>query len=74
MHREPLPGDRDTGRQQITKPQPVGERSKRVQADMSHDTLAGPFHHHRNRAVTVHLRSALLVGAGTTTVWFVPHG
>ncbi len=29
---------------------------------MSDDLIAGPFHNHRRRAVTVHLGSALLVG------------
>ena len=29
---------------------------------MSDDLLAAAFHHHRNRAVSVHLGSALLLG------------
>ena len=62
-------------RQRITQPQTVGKRAKSVQPDMSDDLLAAPFHHHRNRAVTVHLASALQVrdsDASTTSeslVW-----
>jgi hypothetical protein len=59
MQREPLPGDGDPRRQRITQTQPVGKRAKSVQADMGDDLLAAPFHHHRNRAVSVHLASAL---------------
>ena len=54
------PVERDPRRQRIAQPQPVGERAKRVQPDMGHDLVAAAFHHHRNRAVTVHLASALL--------------
>ena len=34
---------------------------KSVQPDMGDDLVAATFHHHRNRAVTVHLASALQV-------------
>src|SRR5947208_13522394 len=61
MQWDPLTGDRDARRQRITKPQTVPKRSKSMQPDMSDDLLAAPFHHHRDRAVTVHLGSALLV-------------
>ena len=40
-------------------PDTVSERAQRVQPDMRDDLLAAAFHHHRNRAVTVHLASAL---------------
>jgi hypothetical protein len=32
-----------------------------MQPDMGHDLVTTGFHHHRNRAVTVHLAGALLV-------------
>lgn len=57
--------------QRITEPQPVGERPKRVQADVSHDPGPTGFHLHATSAGTVHLRSALLCGSAavsTTTV------
>jgi hypothetical protein len=75
MEREPLAGGRDVRRQAITEP---GERSKSVQADMSDDLLAAPFHHHRRRAVSVHLASALparVLTSSTATaslVWWAP--
>src|SRR5215218_5918773 len=59
MQRDPLTGDRDARRQRITQPQAVPKRAKSMQPDMSDDLLAAPFHYHRDRAVTVHLASAL---------------
>src|SRR6266508_6190551 len=76
MQREPLPGDRDPRRQRIAQPQPVGKGAKSMQPDMGDDLLAAPFHHHRDRAVTVHLASALqsrVPDASTTSeslVWW----
>ena len=75
VQRETFARDRDPRRQRITQPQPIGERAKSVQSDMSDDLLAASFHHHRNRAVTVHLASALptrISDASTTSeslVW-----
>jgi hypothetical protein len=60
MEREPLTADRDPRRERIAQPQPVRKRAKRVKTDVGHDLVAAGFHHHRNRAVTVHLASALL--------------
>ena len=48
-------GVRDRRRQRIAEPQPVGERAQGVQSDVGHDLVAAAFHHHRNRAVTLHL-------------------
>jgi hypothetical protein len=59
MQRGPLAGVRNGRRQRIAEPQPVGERPQRVQPNMGDDLVATPFHRHRNRAVTVHLASAL---------------
>jgi hypothetical protein len=76
MKREPLPGHRDPSGERITQPQAVGKRSQRLQPDMSDDLLAAPFHHHRNRAVTVHPAGALQIrgpDASTTSeslVWW----
>jgi len=61
VHRRPFTARRDAFRQRITKPQPVSKRTKRVQSDMGNHLVAAPFHHHRHRAVTVHLASALQV-------------
>ena len=41
-------------------PSRSAKRAKSVQPDMGHDLVAAGFHHHRDRAVTVHLASALL--------------
>ena len=61
VQRRPFAGDRDRRRQRITEPQTVGERPQDVQPDMGDDLVAATFHHHRDRAVTVHLASALQV-------------
>ena len=61
MHRRPLTARRDTCRQRIAEPQPVGKSAKHMQSDMGHDLVTAPFHHHRHRAVTVLLASALQV-------------
>jgi hypothetical protein len=53
------PGDRR--RQCIGEPEPVGEPSKGVQADVADDACATRFHPHRGRAGSFHLGSALLV-------------
>jgi hypothetical protein len=44
----------------MTEPQTVGKGSKSVEADVGHDLVAEPFHLHTDRAVSVHLASALL--------------
>lgn len=60
VQREPFTGDRDAcADSELPRPKPVGERAKPVQPDMGLDTLAGPFHHDRNRAVSVHFASAV---------------
>jgi len=55
--------DRDARRQRITEAQAVGESAEGVEADVGHHLVAAGFHNHRDRAVSVHLRSALLVGS-----------
>jgi hypothetical protein len=57
---QPEPGSGDPRRQQLAHPEPISERPQSMQPDMSDDLFAAPFHDHRNRAVTVHLASALL--------------
>ena len=52
---EPEPRPRDRADNESPNPQPIRERTQRVQPDMSDDLLAAAFHHHRNRAVSVHL-------------------
>jgi hypothetical protein len=48
-----------TPREAISEPQPVGEAPKGVQPDV-YDTAPAGFHFHANRAVNLHLGSALL--------------
>lgn len=40
--------------------QPVAKRAKSVQPDMGHDLVTAGFNHHQNRAVSIHLASAVL--------------
>ena len=54
-------GVRDRRRQRIAEPNRSARRAQGVQSDVGHDLVAAAFHHHRNRAVTLHLASALQV-------------
>ncbi len=47
--------------QRVAKAKTVSERAKSVQANIGDDAFAAPFHHHRNRAATLHPVGALLV-------------
>jgi hypothetical protein len=49
-----------TRREAIGEPQPVGEASKCVQPDVGDDAAPAGFHLHADRAVNLHLGSALL--------------
>jgi len=52
----------DPLRETITETDTVSERAESPQTDMTDHPIAAAFHHQRNRAVTVHLRGALLSG------------
>ena len=45
--------------ERITDAEAVSKRTKQMQPDMRDNAFAARFHDHRNRAVTVHLASAL---------------
>ena len=61
MNRGPLPGPPDGTGQRMAEPETIGKAAKSVQPNMRHNAFAAPFHHHRNRADTLHPVGALLV-------------
>lgn len=72
MGLDALADDGDPPRQRLTKTEAIRQTAECVQPDMGHYLVTARFHHHRSRAVSVHLGSALLcwVAAPSTSSSF----
>ena len=62
VDRDPVAAPGDGRREGNAEPQPVGERTERVQPDVGHHPGPTGFHDDATSAGTVHVGSALLVG------------